>query len=106
MKLTNPEQSNTWKVETSRLDRQGVAEADHREQVVSEGKAIMPQIQAMMESFVDDPGMRKNIIPNFGAGVKQMTFSDDYLQALNKSNFKLVITPIKNRKIATSCDSY
>ena len=52
-----------------------MAEADHREQVVWEGKAIMPQIQAMMESFVDDPGMRKNIIPNFGAGVKQMTQS-------------------------------
>ena len=32
----------------------------------SEGEAVMPQIQTVMESFE----MKKNIIPKFGAGVK------------------------------------
>lgn len=49
----------------------------------------------MMESFVEDSSTRKNIIPKFGVGVKRMTFSDDYLQAFNKNNFKLVTDPIK-----------
>merc|ERR1719158_186585 len=56
---------------------------------------IMKGVQAMMESSVKDPEMRNSIIPDFEVGVKRPVFSDDYLDAFNKTNFKLVTDPIK-----------
>jgi len=56
--------------------------------------SIVKGVQNMMESTVKDAEMRKSIVPDFEVGVKRPVFSDDYLQAFNKTNFKLVTNPI------------
>ena len=61
----------------------------------STAEVTMKAIKDAMESLVEDSSIQEKIIPKFGAGVKRMTFSDDYLQTFNMDNFKLVDDAIK-----------
>ena len=66
-----------------------------KEKWYSSGEQIMEVMRGFMGSLVEDPAMKEKIIPTYGATVKRITFSDDYLQALNKDNFRLVTDPIQ-----------
>jgi len=61
----------------------------------SAGDQTMDIIRGVMESSVENPAIREKIIPKYGATVKRITFSDDYLKVFNKANFKLVTDNIQ-----------
>jgi cation diffusion facilitator CzcD-associated flavoprotein CzcO len=44
---------------------------------------------------IDDPALRKKLIPNFPLGAKRLLFSDNYYDALNEKNVEVVTDSIK-----------
>lgn len=50
----------------------------------------------MMQDAVQSPELKEKIIPDYEIGQKRPTMSDDYLKSMNKPNFSLVTSGIKN----------
>ena len=56
---------------------------------------IKNYLKVTMQDAVKSPELKEKIIPNYEFGVKRPAMSDDYLQAMNCSNFNLVTCGIE-----------
>ena len=52
-------------------------------------------LRQLVAAVVKDKKMARKATPDYDIGVKRFTLSDDYLQAFNKDNFRLVTDNIK-----------
>ena len=48
-----------------------------------------------IQKNIDDPELRKKLIPNYPLGAKRLLFSDDYYASLNQKNVTVITAPIQ-----------
>lgn len=58
------------------------------------GKFIRSQVTKFMQSQVDDPELKRKLIPDFEMGCKRITVSNDYVKSFNSPKAKLVTDKI------------
>lgn len=58
------------------------------------GKYLRAQVTKFMEKQVDEPDLRKKLIPDFEMGCKRITVSNDYVKSFNSPKARLVTEKI------------
>ena len=61
----------------------------------SMNKKVTAGLRQLIAAVVKDKEMARKATPDYDIGVKRFTLSDDYLQAFNKDNFRLVTNNIQ-----------